>query len=80
MFYTHNKIYGYISREWQILMKKNEKLTEQYLLRMTPELMGLIDAAFSKYLKETGKYITKAEFIRNILQDQCCLMIGVSDI
>ena len=52
-------------------MKNTEKMTKQYLLKMPPSLMDLIDAAFSKHLKKTGKYTTKAEFIRSILRDKC---------
>lgn len=50
-------------------------MTKQYLLKMTPELMKMIDEAFSVYLKQTGKYITKAEYIRNILEAQCSKII-----
>jgi predicted DNA-binding protein len=50
-------------------MKKNK--TKQLLLKMTPELMQKINDAFSVYLKKTGVYKTKAEFIRNILETQC---------
>jgi hypothetical protein len=38
---------------------------------MSPELVELIDEAFSIHLKKTGQYITKAEFIRGILEKQC---------
>jgi hypothetical protein len=60
-------------------MKKvssDEKLSEQYLLRVSPILVALIDEAFSKHLKKTGEYISKSEFIRNILQTQCNLVLG----
>jgi hypothetical protein len=48
-----------------------KKLTVQYLLKMTPELMRLIDTAFSEFLKKTGEYITKAEYVRRVLEFQC---------
>lgn len=51
-----------------------EKLSKQYLLKMKPDLMNTIDMAFSKFLKATGKYITKAEFMRGILETQCVLL------
>jgi hypothetical protein len=60
-------------------MKKIEKLSEQYLLKLTPSLVQLIDDAFSQYLKKTGKYISRAEFIRNILQAQCNKTLGKSN-
>lgn len=47
------------------------KLTQQLLLKMTPELNALIDKAFEQYLKQTGKYITRAEFIRGLIEQQC---------
>jgi predicted DNA-binding protein len=52
-----------------------KKLTKQYLLKMSPELIELIDAAFSEFLKETGQYITKAEYVRNILETHCKLVL-----
>lgn len=54
-------------------------MTKQYLLKMTPELMTLIDASFSAYLKKTGKYITKAEYIRGILETQCSKTIKLGN-
>lgn len=53
-----------------------KKLSVQYLLKMTPELMALIDNAFSTHLKKTGEYITKAEYIRKILEKQCSSTLG----
>ena len=47
------------------------KKTKQLILRITPELSQKIDAAFFAYLKKTEKYITKAEYIRDILETQC---------
>ena len=47
------------------------KKTDQYLLKMTPSLTQIIDQAFSKYLQKTGAYITKAEYIRKILEEYC---------
>jgi hypothetical protein len=48
-----------------------KKKTKQLVLRLTPELMKMIDEAFFLYLKKTNKYITKAEYIRAILETQC---------
>jgi len=45
--------------------------TKQLILRITPELSKTINDAFFVYLKKTGKYITKAEYIRGILETQC---------
>ena len=56
-----------------------KKLSVQYLLKMTPELMALINNAFSIHLKKTGEYITKAEYIRNILETQSKLVIKNKD-
>jgi hypothetical protein len=50
---------------------KKETMTKQYLLKMTPGLMTKIEEAFSKHLKKTGQYMSKAEFIRSILDKQC---------
>jgi Arc/MetJ-type ribon-helix-helix transcriptional regulator len=46
-------------------------LSEQILLKISPELDKLIDDAFSKQLKETGEYISRSEYIRRILQAHC---------
>lgn len=51
-------------------MKKKKK-DKQYLLKMSSDLSLLIDEAFSQYLKDTGKYISKAQYIRDILEDRC---------
>jgi hypothetical protein len=45
-----------------------QKLTKQILLKISPELNKSIDVAFSQYLKNTGEYITKAEFIRRAVE------------
>ena len=57
-------------------MKKDEKMTEQYLIRVSPELIEIIDAAFTKHLKKTGEYLTKSEFVRRILREHCSSMLG----
>jgi hypothetical protein len=54
------------------------KKTKQLLLKMTPELMKMIDDAFLIHLKKTGKYINRTEFVRSILETQCNKIIGKS--
>jgi len=51
-------------------------LTDKILLKLTPELNKSIDDAFSKYLKETGAYISRSNFIRKILQSYCELQLS----
>ena len=53
-----------------------KKKTKQLIFRETSELMKVIDEAFFMYLKKTNKYITKAEYIRGILETQCNKTIG----
>ena len=53
-----------------------KKKTKQLVLRLTPELMKTIDEAFFMFLKKTNKYITKAEYIRSLLEKQCEKTIG----
>lgn len=48
------------------------ELSKQILLKISPELANTIDVAFSEHLKATGDItITKAEYIRRILQKEC---------
>lgn len=47
------------------------KLDKQILLKISPELNEKIDKAFGQFLKNTGKYITKAEFIRRAIEKEC---------
>lgn len=53
-----------------------QKLTKQILLKITPELNKSIDVAFSQYLKNTGEYITKAEFIRRSVEAGYSTLLG----
>jgi hypothetical protein len=50
-------------------------LSKQILLKVSPELDDLIDRAFSKHLKKTGEYITRSDYIRRILQEQCLIKV-----
>lgn len=43
------------------------KLTKQLMIKISPEMETGIDKALSSFLKKTGEPITKAEFIRRIL-------------
>jgi predicted DNA-binding protein len=52
-----------------------KKLTQQYLLKMSPELAKLLDEAFSRHLRQTGQYITKSEWIRNVMEAHCNSML-----
>lgn len=54
-------------------------LSEQILLKLSPELDKLIDDAFSKHLKETGEYITRSDYIRRILQAHCERFLGTTE-
>jgi hypothetical protein len=53
--------------------------TKQLLLKMMPELEETIDNAFSEYLKLTGNSITKAEYIRRILNQKCKLELDAAN-
>lgn len=55
------------------------ELTKQILLKMMPELEETIENAFSEYLKLTGDPITKAEYIRRILDRKCSLELKEAD-
>jgi len=50
-------------------------LSKQLVLKISPELDELITQAFSKHLKETGEYISRSDYIRRILQEQCSLEV-----
>jgi Arc/MetJ-type ribon-helix-helix transcriptional regulator len=54
-----------------------EKMTEQYLLKMSIELSEMIDQAHSKHLKETGEYVSKAEYMRRALLKHCLEALNV---
>ncbi len=53
------------------------KLTKQFLFKMSPELEELINKSFCEYLKQSGIPTTKAEFIRNILEEKCKECLGI---
>lgn len=42
-------------------------LSKQLLIRVSDELDELITQAFSKYLKETGEYISRSDYIRRAI-------------
>jgi hypothetical protein len=46
---------------------KNNRLKNPFMLRLTFELTDRIDLAFHRWLKKSGTYITKAEFIRRAI-------------
>jgi Arc/MetJ-type ribon-helix-helix transcriptional regulator len=54
-------------------------LTKQILIRVDPELDALVDRAFSKYLRETGLYISRSNFIRDCLERQCKIALDEDD-
>lgn len=45
-------------------------LSEQILLKLSPELSDLINKAFTNHLKKTGEYISRAEFVRRMIEAQ----------
>lgn len=51
-------------------------LNKQLLIRISPELDELITRAYSKSLTETGEHVSRADYIRGILQTQCSLEVG----
>lgn len=46
------------------------KLSKQLMIKVSPKLFNDITKSFSKYLKQTGDPITKAEYIRKILEKE----------
>jgi len=51
-------------------------LSEQILLKLTPELSELITKAFSKHLKDSGEYISRAEYLRKMIEEKCQMELG----
>lgn len=47
------------------------KLSNQLLIKVSPELDSLIDQAYVKHISKTNKHITKSEFVRTVLNSHC---------
>ena len=52
-------------------IKEETKLSIQMLVRINKKLENLIDTAFSMHLKTTGEYISRSEFVRQMITAQC---------
>jgi hypothetical protein len=46
-------------------------LTQQIVLKISPELDGLLDKAFDKSRQETGNPPTRSDYIRSVLERHC---------
>lgn len=50
---------------------KMTNLTQQIVLKISPELNSLLDKAFEKSVQETGNPPTRSDYVRSILEKHC---------
>jgi len=54
-------------------------LNKQLLIRVSDELDELITRAYSKHLEKTGEHITRSDYVRKILEEQCSLALSENE-